>query len=121
MPYRYTIIGKRSKEIPIADGLSRFPYEPAEDLDTEADLEYIVVLECNPISQEQIRSHTGESAELKPVLKYLKERKEIRNGPYKQIRQNLSLLDGIFFYGNRPIIPETLREAALETLHSGHH
>ena len=120
MPYRYTIIGKRSKEIPVADGLSRLPYEPAEEMDTEADLEYVAVLECNPISQEQIRSHTGESAELKPVLEYLKERKEIRNGPYKQIRQNLSLHDGIIFYGNRPIIPETLREAALKSLHSGH-
>ena len=120
MPYRYTIIGKRSKEIPVADGLSRLPFEQAEEMDVEADLEYVAILECNPISQEQIRTHTGESAELKPVLEYLKERKEICSGPYKQISGSLSLHDGVIFYGTRPVIPETLREDALKALHSGH-
>ena len=118
MPYSYTIVGKRSKEIPVADGLSRLPFESYDSEDNE--FEYVAILECNPISQFELREQTSISQELIEVIHRLEDGKPINHGPFFPLRNELSIHDGIVFYGNRPIIPETLRAKALDALHFGH-
>lgn len=47
-------------------------------------------------------------------MEHLKKLKDIRNSIYKQIRESLSPHDGVVYYANRRIIPETLRKGALK-------
>ena len=118
MPFSYRIIGKRSSEIPVADGLSRLPFEPSDRC--EPDLEYVAILDCNPLSHDEIRLHSVESESIKEIVDCLVEGKRIRNGPYAAIKNELSVHDNILFYGDRPVIPESLRDKVLQSLHMGH-
>ena len=39
---------------------------------------------------------------------------------YFQFREDLSIVDGVVMYGDRIVVPPTLRDQILETLHSAH-
>ena len=100
-----------------------------EVLDNNDETEIISTLGTTdkPISWEMIKRYTGLDDSLSKVVQFVKsgfpEAKENMHeglGTYWRIRQHLSSLDGVLLYGECVVIPENLRGAVLEVLHSAH-
>lgn len=120
-----------SKQIPVADTLSKksLPPEPHDTIqDLDAQIHSIV--KNLPVSDEkmdQIRKATSKDKTFSTVMKYVQNgwpdsRKDSHKNvdDYWNLRDELSIIDGIMFKGERIVVPEALRPEMLIKIHTSH-
>ena len=131
---RFSITAKYvpGKELTVANALSRTPLENQEIQDTEQEILVHVeaTLETKPVSPQkltQIKQETTTDEQLQIAMKYVKHGwpEHARNVPVQIhdlycARLQLSVVDNMLVYGNRIVIPTTLRPDILSRIHEGH-
>ncbi|XP_074031842.1 retrovirus-related Pol polyprotein from transposon 297 [Leptinotarsa decemlineata] len=123
--YNYEIKYKKASEMSNVDCLSRLPLsEMFEDSKVE-DQVFAFTYEDNlPITAELIREETKKDKCVSEVIENIKHGWSYCNNeelkPYFQRRNELSVECDCLTWGNRVVIPESLRGALLEILHESH-
>lgn len=109
-----------------ADGLSRLPLPSTE---TEVDGGSINMLKLNtesklPISVETVKQYTQNDETLRQICEYVHsgwpEKVPDKIKHYFLKRNSIASEDGCLFYGERILIPFSLRKQVLELLHEAH-
>ncbi|XP_033733620.1 uncharacterized protein K02A2.6-like [Pecten maximus] len=110
-----------------ADGLSRLPLSSSatENYIDEASVFYTSQLEKLPVSSVQVRRETQRDPILSEVLDCVfrgtsKLPKDDVFKPYRNRETELTCHQNCVMWGNRVVVPETLRTTVLEELHDGH-
>ena len=126
--YNFTVHYERGKNMHIADMLSRtsLPFE----CDDNDDLEFVHMVNYLPISDErinEIRAETRKDHSLQClseiILKGWPEEKKFApelTHPYFDMRDELTLQDGLIFKANAVVIPNSLRVDMKARIHSSH-
>ena len=128
--YDYEICYKPGKDMVLADTLSRAYLTEYERSATEVEVEHIHATHFLPVPEHQLRELQKETA-CDQTLQTLKTaivdgfpdtKQELPAAihPYFQLRDELSIHDGIIFKGQRCVIPQTLRPRIKEKLHESH-
>lgn len=129
MRYSYSMKFVPGKLLATADILSRQPLMEAEGIDFKNEISAFVchVLSYLPVSDEglsEIVNFQQEDAMLRRVHKYcISEWPEKCNDllkPYWNVRDSLSIQNGILMMDNRLVIPPKLRNDILGRIHDGH-
>ncbi|CAH8601572.1 unnamed protein product [Schistosoma rodhaini] len=135
LAYDFRILYKSTEKFGQADVLSRLianQKQESEDsiiatISLEEDIHQIlqVAIKATPLSAEDIRRYTQEDGELKRIISYLEhgwpshiDNKNIEQ--YAHRRNSLSLVDGCLMFGNRVIVPTSLRRKVMLELHAAH-
>ena len=132
--YNFTAEWRQVKNHHLPDALSRYPNEKPSEEDEkickEMSLEINLVVMSNEISYDK-------NSNMKEILEkdadYILLRDTVENGFSKDkkhcsgeslrcwnVRDDLSVEDGIIFYGNRIVIPRAMMKEVLKRLHSSH-
>ena len=126
--YDFTVHYERGKNMHLADTLSRafLPFE----CDDEDDLEFVNMVNYLPISDERIddiKAETRKDQSLRSlseiILKGWPEEKKLApelTRPYFDMRDELTLQDGLIFKANAVVIPKNLRADMKARIHSSH-
>lgn len=126
----------RAKHVPgatlvVADALSRQPLN-CQDSDTEPDVKMFInsVIEAKPMSDaklEKIVQETKIDEELQAVINLTmsgwpdhRNRVPLEAGKFFDIRQKLSFANGLLLFGERIVIPQSMRSDILSRIHDGH-
>uniref|UniRef100_A0A3P9LL44 Gypsy retrotransposon integrase-like protein 1 n=1 Tax=Oryzias latipes TaxID=8090 RepID=A0A3P9LL44_ORYLA len=129
--YSFTILHKPGKDIPVADTLSRKSLPSQDDNMSEGmDLQVHTVYDNLPVSDirlKEIQEETSKDTQL-TVLKNIinngwpEERKKCPQvaAEFWNHRNELSVINGIVFKGEKIIIPALLRAEMLSRVHVGH-
>ena len=125
--YSLKVVYKKGAELYVADQLSRayIPEVPHDHLEEE--LEVNVVL---PVSDEKLQA-LKDATKKDEVLKKLRNliefgwpehRKEVDQSvaSYWDFKEYLTVRDDLLFKGDRLIVPESMKEDMLKTIHQGH-
>ncbi|GFW90739.1 transposon Tf2-9 polyprotein [Trichonephila clavipes] len=72
-------------------------------------------IEALPVTSKELRQETGKDIELGPLLKDLREGKDLQGR-----EAQYTIEDGCIMYGQRVCIPRKFRKNVLEELHAGH-
>ncbi|XP_060539046.1 uncharacterized protein K02A2.6-like [Pantherophis guttatus] len=125
--YNYTLLHHPGKSIDHADALSRCPLpETGEDPAPAMTTLLIETMEEARISAADITRATSKDKILARILNWIwkgwPEEKDISTEflPYKRRQNELSGLRGCVLWGDRVIVPNTLRQQTLRLLHDGH-
>ncbi|CAI5681852.1 unnamed protein product [Oreochromis niloticus] len=129
--YNISIIHKPGKDIPVADTLSRKSIEfHDKSLCDGMDAQIHSVLSNMPVSDQRLSEIRNETAQ-DPQLNTLR-RTTLSGWPDKRSqcppdiqefwnhRDEISLIDGIIFKGEKMIIPKRLRKDMIDRIHSSH-
>lgn len=128
--YQVNVQYKPGKEMHIADALSRayLPVTNSPDKDIEAQVH--MVMSNLPVSNEKLRVFRAETAKdvilnklIQTVLQGWPETKsEVVKDihAYWNYRDEISVVEGILFKGERLIVPTSLRAEMLKLIHEGH-
>lgn len=121
--YEYDIVHRKGSKMGHADALSRLPLSQETDVET-FEINFFNHSQEMPLQQELIRSEMKEDRVLKKIYNY------VMNGwsgtieekckPYYSIRNELASENHCLFYRNRIVIPNKLKNRALEAIHEGH-
>ena len=121
---------KPGKLMFLADTLSRAPLANENQSDFEKNLQCVNVIDLTPISKQridQIGQHTAADDSLQNVAQYIekgwpKTKKDVSDivRPYWDIHGSLTVVQGIIFYGDRAVIPTSLRPEMLQAIHASH-
>ena len=109
-----------------ADGLSRLPPpESPSDITLPGEIVLLLqTLQSLPITAEQIRHWTDRDPILSRVRNFVSRGwnndAEDKLRPYRQRKDELSMLDGCVLWGNRVIVPLAGRAQVMDLLHDGH-
>ena len=133
-PYQFKLVGKRGKDIPVPDALSRAPIDDEyKGLIDDMREFHVCATEIksmhvfsNPM-QEKLKKTTAQD----PVYHKLSSRVisgwpryrsqiEIELRPYWDFRDEISVYDGILFKGEKVMIPKPMQAEVLKLLHSSH-
>ena len=126
--YDFKLVAKRGKDIPVADALSRnFLKERTAEI-CSVDLSEMSNLHHMRDSRlVEIRENTNKDEALQSLISVIKEGwPDSRNQvvdcvkPYFNFQDELSVLDGIVFRGQRVVVPDCMRSEALSKLHNAH-
>ena len=130
--YRLNLIHLSGKDVPVADALSR-NYPTSEDKENIAgnlDFQVHDIITGIPISDEKMKQFKDETqkdkqfCELTDTIKkgWPDSQKDCLPGAqeYFNHRDELTIIDGIVFKGERIVVPPTLRQDVLNTIHSAH-
>lgn len=125
MHYDYDIFYKPGKTNFVADALSRLPIK-SNDLEESICFDAIIhrIYENTKIQLSNVKEETSKCPILSNVLSFVtsswprKIDKEIK--PFYQLRNQLSIDNGILLMENRSVIPRTLQKSLLEILHTSH-
>ena len=129
--YEMTVVHRAGKDIPLADTLSRkFQQDSDSSIGDSTDIMVHTVLTNLPMSDEKLRELRDES-EKDPQMQALSEvilsgwpetRKQcpIPVQEYWNHRDELSVMDGLVFRGDRLVIPKALRSNMLKCIHHGY-
>lgn len=129
--YDVQLLYKPGKEMFLADTLSRaYLQDTTHTTPTEAEAESVNMIDYVPMSKqtyEAVKNAVAEDPSLPAVQHY------IRNGwpddknnvdplahPYFHVRDELSEQDGVFFRGERVVIPKNARQLIRKRLHNSH-
>ena len=120
---------KKGKLMYLADTLSRAPQGP-EQSDEDKGLETVSLVGQIPIAEPRlrdIREHTEQDEDMQILKKVIlagwpesKDEVPMAARPYFSIRDELSVLDGIVFKGEKAVIPVTLRKDMIQRIHAAH-
>lgn len=106
----------------IADTLSRMPVDEKEDISQEHLIRQIIE-ERKPkaLSWEELKEHTSNDKEMLAVMEAVYEGNwdSVQQG-YKNVKEELTIMDGLLLRRDRIVIPSTLREKILDLAHEGH-
>ncbi|GFR19480.1 transposon Tf2-9 polyprotein [Trichonephila clavata] len=72
-------------------------------------------IEALPVTSKELRQETGKEIELGPLLKALREGKDLQGR-----EAQYTIEDGCIMYGQRVCIPRKFQKNFLEELHAGH-
>ena len=124
MNYNYEVEYKSGKDIPVADALSRAPYDKPEVTEIVND---ITVHHMSDRRLEEIRRATAADRVLMDLGDTImrgwpSERLSIPEHlrPYMHFKDELAVHDGIIMKGDRVVIPTSLRMDMKQKLHTGH-
>jgi len=131
--YDLHVVHVPGRNIPVADTLSRkfLPAEP-EDCDTSEDINAHVhsIIENLPITDgkmKQLREATANDPQLQDLKSTIQDGwPELRKNCKKNIiefwnfRDELSIIDGIIFKGEKVLIPVAMRPEMMKKIHSSH-
>lgn len=121
--FRYKIIYRPGKKMAHADALSRLPMSLSSNVESINSLNFSVFKEL-PINKKLIETETGSDSVLSQVKKYVmshwpdKVPQDILS--YKLKRNSLSSESNCLFYGDRIIVPASLQQQILKSLHTNH-
>ena len=113
----------------VADTLSRAAVENTDAEIPEDEMDFYVnsVISSLPISEkkmDQFRSETEKDSTMKKVKEYVtngwSEDDDMLIAPYRNIRDELSCINGVLLKGNRIIVPPSMRKEVMSAIHSGH-
>lgn len=125
--YSLKVIYKKGSELYLADQLSRayIPEEPKDALEEE--LEINVVLPVSDEKLQQLKEETQKDEVLKKLKNFVEvgwpnQRKDVDTtvAIYWDFKEYISVHDGLLFKGDRLIVPESMRNEMLKTIHQGH-
>ena len=124
--YNYDICYKSSKEHCNADGLSRLPLPAKEMLQSEEGVTVFNIgqLQALPVTFKEIQTATRRDPILSKVTSYVlkgwpnQPPEEIR--PYFRRKEEYTIENGCLLWGTRVVIPKSLQEVLLRSLHENH-
>ena len=128
--YHFNVVAKRGTEIPVADALSR-AYLTEENKNVEiftvCTHEIVNTTQISPPRLREIQQKTATDPELQTVMQIItdgwpehRSQADPRARPYFDVQDELTIIDGILYKGQRIIIPASLRKSALTMLHAAH-
>nr|XP_039248050.1 uncharacterized protein K02A2.6-like [Styela clava] len=133
MRFSFDISHIPGKHLIIADTLSRAPLDDMREediqLNEDSDIYVCSVIDEFPASEkrlQQIRVHLNEDIVCKEVINFCmhgwpdESRLNDVLLPYYQVRDDLTVIDGLLLRGTRLVIPASLRLDILEKIHEGH-
>ncbi|GFV53371.1 uncharacterized protein K02A2.6 [Trichonephila clavipes] len=114
--FEFDIIFRKTIEHGNADFLSRLP-KTSEELEVKDDITIFQMsqIEALPVTSKELRQETSEDIELGPLLRALREGKDLQGR-----EAQYTIEDGCIMYGQRVCIPRKFRKDVLEELHAGH-
>ncbi|GFQ70467.1 uncharacterized protein K02A2.6 [Trichonephila clavata] len=114
--FEFDIIFRKTIEHRNADFLSRLP-KTSEELEVKDDITIFQMsqIEALPVTSKELRQETGKDIELGPLLKALREGKDLQGR-----EAQYTIEDGCIMYGQRICIPRKFQKNVLEELHAGH-
>ena len=119
--FQYRVVHKPGTAIPHADALSRLPAPSSSEVDTE--IHFVSWAEL-PITAQTVADGMSTDRALVLVKRYVQEGWPIRIdaslAPFYRRRHELSLEASCLLWGERIIIPVSLRERVLASLHEAH-
>lgn len=119
--FQYKIVHRPGTEIPHVDGLSRLPAPSTGEVDQE--INHISWSEM-PVDSKQVAEQTASDKALQTVSTYVQQGWPIHVHPlllpFWQKRHELSIESSCLFWGQRLVIPESLKGWVLRTLHESH-
>ncbi|UYV66679.1 K02A2.6-like, partial [Cordylochernes scorpioides] len=114
---------KKGSEKPLADFLSRFPNP--EKGEKEEEMGEILLIENSILDYVLVSYKTQEDPTLRKLYKLVKYDRydvdsEVDIKPYNRIKNEITIVRNCLFFGNRMIIPDSLREYVLKIIHENH-
>jgi len=136
LPYKWKVEYRPGKTNP-ADYLSRHPISRTESPNhqerswVEEQVRSVIVCAIKPyaesgfaITLDEIRDATQNDPELQEVIKYIQNQRWFESSAnlqsYKNVRNELSLADGLVMRGDRIVIPQKLQDRVIKTAHRSH-
>ena len=128
--YDLTVHHKPGKEIPVADTLSRLHLNEVDDLHEAFDAQVHLVMTNLPVSDKKLlglQASTASDPDMQQLIAVIKRGwpdqriscpPSVR--PFWNYRDELSVMEGLLFKGERIIIPLALRKDMLKRIHVGH-
>ena len=116
----YTIEYVKGPENEAADALSRVIIEGVDDYEDDDHIYKIEDSEQQYCNWNKIKAEQQNDQVLKYVIKRLSEGKEIRKGPFRNVK-GLSVTDGILLKRSKVVIPEKLQKLVIDELHGQYH
>ena len=124
--FNYELTYKPGKKIAHADTLSRFPVdEPPNEAPLPSETIHLIKqMEDSPVTFRMIAEETKKDKLLKDVMYFTRTCWPEEVSPtlkaFKDRVLELSIQEGCVMWGQRVVIPETLRRKVMEILHEGH-
>ena len=122
--YNFTITYRKGLDNQLADGLSRLPCTNADPIDLDIRVDFVRFTDKK---LQQLREQTARDATLTSLLTVITQgwpdtiqdlTPDLR--PYWNVRDQLSVTDGIAVKGSQIVIPPSLQSDMLTTLHTAH-
>lgn len=122
--YNFVMEYRKGTDNVVADALSRLPVHDTEDGTTFR--EEIVSIVCASLTEKDFQEATSRDPALREVMKYTssswpeegKLSPELRS--YFVLRDQLSVVDGLLFQGEKIIVPPSLRDKVIQIGHETH-
>ncbi|XP_070379308.1 uncharacterized protein [Dermacentor albipictus] len=133
--YSYIVKFKYGKANVPSDALSRLPRaapseEVSGDEDSADDCEYLLLTTCldsRVLSAKQLARYTANDEELLVVQKWVQEgwprhldAKQVTLKPHLVPRDELTVREGLVFWGHRVVVPKAARNVVLQLIHETH-
>ena len=134
-PYDFKLVSRTSKEIPVADCLSRLPLKNCHYTGLVDDIQHfhVCATEITSVSAfsgpklKELKENTKNDKDLQNLSLLIiegwpKERHQLSNDmkPYWDFRDELAIYDGIIFKGERVVIPKSMQSDMLHLIHYSH-
>lgn len=118
--FDYNVVTKSTEQHGNADGLSRLPLISKVDYSDAISMYQTEQIHCLPVSFNDIVRETRKDNELRQIYECLVEGKALQIPGYINKEHEFSLNQGCILKGSRVVVPISLRNNLLATLHEGH-
>ncbi|GBO24037.1 Transposon Tf2-8 polyprotein [Araneus ventricosus] len=114
--FQFDIVFRKTADHGNADFLSRLP-KTSEELEVKNDITIFQMtqIETLPVTSRELRQETGKDEELGPLLRALREGRNLQGR-----EAQYTIEDGCILYGQRVCIPKKYQKNVLDELHTGH-
>ncbi|GBM91600.1 Uncharacterized protein K02A2.6 [Araneus ventricosus] len=114
--FQFDIVFLKTADHGNADFLSRLP-KTSEELEVKDDITIFQMtqIEALPVTSRELRLETGKDEELGPLLRALREGRNLQGR-----EAQYTIEDGCILYGQRVCIPKKYQKNVLDELHTGH-